>query len=274
MRYLFLLIAFYIPSVAFAQFDPSDVFNDTVHPAMTFRSNSFGGWQYRGTLGNHRIGLSIGNGDAQHFSAFYFYGKYLKDIPLKGEVTGPRDIVLHEFDSLGKPVADIHLHFAERDTAFPLMKTKLSSGILTGEWTSAKGANYPIRLEEWDNSGGEHRWYNSPDAKLSDAEIESNIQSFYFSILRGDSVSASKYVNYPLWVNTVRGHYTIKTPEQFESKYHALFPRKFVKEIAQDLPHYLRWMDNETHGQGVMLNGGDLWFNWNGKLSSTISPLS
>jgi hypothetical protein len=274
MRYLLLLIAFCIPSVAFAQFFPSDNFNDTVHPAMTFRSNSFGGWQYRGTLGSQRIGLSIGGGDAEHFSAFYFYGKYLKDIPLKGEVTGPRDVVLHEFDSLGHAIAEIHLHFAEHDTAFPGIKEKLSSGILIGEWTSTNGVSYPIRLQEYDNDGGEHRWYNDPDAKLSDAAIEGNIKAFYFSIIRGDSVSASKYVAYPLWVNTTRGHYTIKTPKQFVSKYHALFPKKFVKEIVQDLPHYLPWMGSQTSSAGIMLDGGNLWFSWNGKLSSTVSPSS
>ncbi len=250
-----LILVFHRPAVA-------QTYEDTIHPARTLCTESMGWHQYRGTLGTHKIGLVIGPGDSVHFTAHYFYFRHLHDIELEGIVTGNRDIVLRERDSAGRPFAEFHLRFAERDTARP-WPHKLSWDVLVGEWSSDKGVLLPVRLEE-------HWWcygdnlYSIAGATKSDADIEKNIQAFYFSVLKGDSETAARYVAYPLHIDSKRPHW-IRNKQQFVKQYRFFITPALIADLKKDVPH-----DLFANADGIMIAYGVVWFNANGFVDSIL----
>ena len=75
-------------------------------------------YDYIGDLdGKTVIGLTLHQRDGQKVSGSYFYKKYLKDIPLSGEFTGDRDLVLRENDAKGQSAGTFTSPFCGKRSA-------------------------------------------------------------------------------------------------------------------------------------------------------------
>jgi hypothetical protein len=158
-------------------------------------------YDYLGDLdGKTIIGMTLHQRDRQRVSGSYFYKKYLKDIPLTGEFTGERDLVLRESDTTGQLAGTFTLHFAESDPRHTRGgDAPLTVDVLTGKWTSAdQSKSYPVYLALSTIVGGtaDHR-YRVAGAS-DDASVERNVQAFCAAVEKGDRQAVAGHVSYPV----------------------------------------------------------------------------
>jgi hypothetical protein len=217
-------------------------------------------YDYTGDLdGKILIGLSLHQRDGQKLAGSYFYKRYLKDIPLTGEFTADRDVVLHENDAQGKPAGKFALHFAEKD---PRHKrggdAQLTIDVLTGTWTSADGKKtLPVYLAfaqilPGAEEGHRYRVAGAED----DALVERNAQAFCRAVEKGDRQAVASTVRYPV-AYSLNGKRTKAANEQeFLKNYDRIFTPKFVSRIRAAVPHNMFARD-----LGIMLADGAVWFD-------------
>jgi hypothetical protein len=215
---------------------------------------------YSGTLGESTgIGLVLHRKN-KALGGTYFYRKYLKDIPLKGNSTGDRDITLQETHANGAVKGTFHLHLAEHDPHYRSTEV-LQGEVLKGTWTSADGATtYPVSLKldhECTKPGG--REYEVAGAK-DDALVERNAQAFYAATMQGKREEVAKYVSYPCTFFRDGKRVSVKTGAELLRHYDAIFTNAFVAKIASGVPHHMF-----ANYQGIMIADGAVWFDENGK---------
>jgi hypothetical protein len=220
---------------------------------------------YRGDLGGTIvIGLSLEDSqDRQQLRGVYFYKKYLKDIPLEGEYTGERSMVLRERGANGVVSGIFALRFADRDPRGSSGDTQLNKEVLVGEWTSADSTTqYPIYLRLRGTiylSPGQSRY--AVAGARDDALIEHNAKAFYRSVLAGNRRSAARYVAYPVSFFLHGKRRTAASETEFLKSYRAIFTKDFVDRIARDMPHHMF-----ANAEGIMLADGAVWFDEQGKV--------
>jgi len=220
--------------------------------------------EYLGTLeGDQTIGLTLVHDPDKRLHGVYFYRKYLTDIPVEGEFTGERDIVLREHNSDGSLRGTFQLHFAEHDPRYQLENSPdLNHEILLGTWTDAKGSrSRPILLDMqtmWDTdvmaAGREHPYASTP-------ELEQNVKVFYSAVLKGDKLLAASYADYPLRINAARVR-IVHSKAEFLRFYSQIFTKKYVTRIGQAIPHHI-WGNVD----GWMIADGAVWFDETGKVT-------
>jgi hypothetical protein len=234
--------------------------NDTISPASALVD----GWvEYRGTLGNQRIGVFLQGTKKKEFNGHYFYFRYLRDIALEGRIMGPREITLTENNSDGKVRGTFDLNIESSDTSPEYhWDHPLAGEVLSGVWLSAAGQHFPVRLEREGAGFGILSRYANPRRRLSDQAIERNIGTFYFGVIHRDKEKVARDVIYPFKVTLPNGkEIRIKNQAQFLQKYDNMFTPYVIKEIRLDAPHDLMWSSSDG---GIMMSYGTVWFNRDG----------
>lgn len=215
---------------------------------------------YSGTLGESTgIGMLL-HMKSKALGGAYFYRKYLKDIPLRGNPTGDRDITLEETDASGRVTGTFHLHLAEHDPQYSSTEV-LRGEVLKGTWKSADGAKtYPVSLRlDHECTKPSGREYEVAGAK-DDALVERNAQAFYAATIEGKREEVAKYVSYPCTFFQDGKRVSVKTDAEFLRHYDAIFTKAFVARIAGGVPHHMF-----VNYQGIMIADGAVWFDENGK---------
>ena len=218
-------------------------------------------YDYAGDLdhGKLRIGLTLFQRDGQRVSGSYFYRKHLKDIPLSGEFTGERDLVLKEKGAAGQVAGTFRLHFAEQDPRHSRSNgAPLTIDVLTGTWMNGGGSKtYPVYLALTQILPGAevgHR-YRVAGAE-DDTVVERNAQAFWRAVVRGDRSQVAKVLRYPVSFSIGGKRTTAGNSQSFLSMYDRLFTKKFVGRIREGVPHNMF-----ANAQGIMLADGAVWFD-------------
>jgi hypothetical protein len=215
---------------------------------------------YVGTLGESTgIGMSL-SVNGKELEGAYFYRRYLTDIPLKGNPTGEREIILRETDSGGAENGTFHLHLSEHDSHHGSTAV-LQGEVLQGTWSSADGSKtyaVALRLQHSCAKPG-RREYEAAGAK-NDALVEKNAQAFYAAVLHGEPEEAAKYVSYPCTVFRGGKRVFLKGEADFLKSYDAIFTKAFLARIATGVPHHMF-----ANYQGIMIADGAVWFDAEGK---------
>jgi hypothetical protein len=215
---------------------------------------------YAGTLAEStRIGIQL-YAQGQTLEGFYFYDKYLKDIPLKGSFTGQRDLQLVETNEGGHPNGTFQLHLAERDPHDHVAE-ELQGEVLQGTWSPANGekplAVY-LRMQRSCAKPGESEYAvaGASDAAL----VERNVQAFRAAVTDGNREEAQHYVSYPCSYFRGEKRASLRNAADFLKDYDAIFTPAFVKKIHGAVPHHMF-----ANYQGIMIADGAVWFDEKGK---------
>lgn len=216
-------------------------------------------YQYAGTLGTSRIGMTLVV-DAGHASkGHYFYQKYLTDIPLSvNEDTS--GLTLNEHDGT------FTLHFKGNGSEGGKPLNFENSVGLEGTWTSGDGSKtFPVDLRLRGLMPGpmDQRRY-AMVTNESDAAFEHRVQAFYRAVLAGDRQTAAKYVSYPLRVNG-KTNKTLRTPAEFLAAWDTIFMPAYLARLRNDLPH-----DMFMHNGMAMIGDGDVWFDSKGAAALNV----
>jgi len=196
-------------------------------------------------------------------TGYYFYKRWLKDIELRGEHTGQREIALKEYDEKGKVQGSFTLRYEDKDPRKHFGgNSKLDREVLTGKWTSADGSqSYPVYLYSTGSGFSDFGHGSYVEAGASDAAlVERNAQGFYFAVLKGDRQGAAKFVGYPLIYNDQGSRKSARNQAEFLLAYDRIFTDKFVAKIAEGIPHHMF-----AKSTGIMLGNGEVWFDNQGK---------
>ena len=219
------------------------------------------GWvdDYRGILGNHKIGISItvvGN----NVRGEYFYFRWLKDISLKGKIIG-RKIVLNELDEKGKVVAVFDGHFLEHAPEY--LNEPIKFDVIEGEWFHPDGTErkeFRVVLKDSVGLMGDNRY--SVSGFNDDQVVETAAQKFKNAVIAKDKEKVASLVNYPISVKIKGETVVIKDRAVFIKMYNRLFNRPIFDQIKESVPHKMF-----TKAEGVMLGEhGEIWIgSINGK---------
>jgi hypothetical protein len=202
-----------------------------------------------GMLGPSRIGMSLVVRDDRLLEgSHYFYGKYLRDIPL----TGSAGAVI----TLREPGVGVFILRYKGNGSEGGKKLDLQTSIgLTGAW-SAAGRTLPVALSLEGSGVWSGRFYGDVTDE-SDAAFEARVQGFYRAVMAGDRAGVARSVRFPLRVNI--GHagkyWMVRTPAQLEAGWSRVFPDAWLKQAAREMPHDLGVVRGEA-----MLGPGLAWF--------------
>lgn len=220
-------------------------------------------YDYAGDLeGKTVIGLTLDQRDGQKVSGSYFYKKYLKDIPLSGEFTGERDLVLRESDAHGQPAGTFMLHFAESDPRHTRAGDSLTVDVLTGTWTSAdQSKSYPVYLAlstivAGGTAGKRYRVAGAAD----DTSVERNVQAFCVAVEKGDRRAVAGDLAYPVMFSLEGKRSQARNEQEFLADYDRIFTAAFVERIRNSTPHNMF-----ANSQGIMIGDGVVWFDEKGR---------
>lgn len=224
-------------------------------------------YDYVGDLdGKTVIGLTLQGRDGQKILGSYFYKKYLKDIPLTGEFTSDRDLVLRENDTNGKPAGTFALHFAESDPRHTKGgDTPLAVDVLIGKWTSAdQSKSYPVylALSTIVTGGSEGERYTVAGAG-DDGIVEQNAQAFCAAVAKGDRKGVAIQIAYPLAFSVGGERSRAQNEREFLDDYNRIFTPGFVERIRKGIPHNMF-----ANAQGIMIADGAVWFDDKGHVKA------
>ena len=222
-------------------------------------------YDYAGDLGEKTvIGLTLHRRDGEKVTGSYFYKKYLKDIPLNGEFTAERDLVLREDDAKGQLAGAFTLHFADKDPRHKRGDDQpLTIDVLTGTWASAdKSKTLPVYLSltQIVAGGSGNRRYQVAGA-ANDAVVEEGAQKFCAAVEKGNRKAVAENLSYPVAFSVGGKRSKAANAEEFISHYDEIFTPKFVARIKDAVPHHLF-----ANAQGIMLADGAVWLNPQGKV--------
>jgi len=224
-------------------------------------------YDYLGDLdGKTGIGLTLHRRAGDKVTGYYFYKRYLKDIPLSGEFTGERDLELREMDASGKLAGTFTLHFAESDPKHRIGdgKTLLTVDVLTGTWTSAdQSKSYPVYLGLTTIVGAEEGKRYAVAGSTDDASVEKSVQAFCAAVLKGDRNTVAGLVHYPA-AFSVKGRRTkARNDQEFLADYDEIFTPRFLEKIRDAVPHNMF-----ANSEGIMIADGAVWFDEKGRVKA------
>lgn len=220
-------------------------------------------YDYIGDLdGKMVIGLTLHQRDGQKVIGSYFYKKYLKDIPLSGEFTGERDLLLRENDAKGQPAGMFTLHFAESDPRHPRTGDKLTVDVLTGKWDSADRAkSFPVYLALVQAlpgaTDGKRYWVAGAS---DDVSVDRNVQAFCAAVEKDDRQAVAGHLAFPVTFSLEGRRSRATNAQEFLADYDRIFTPKFVERIRNAIPHNMF-----ANSQGIMIGDGAVWFDENGR---------
>jgi hypothetical protein len=216
-------------------------------------------FQYAGTLGQSRIGMTLFVAGSHSNGGHYFYQKYLTDIPLS-VTEGSGGLILKEQNGT------FTLRFKGNGSEGGRPLNFENSVGLEGTWTSGDGSKtLPVNLRMQGLMPGppDERRY-AMVTNESDASFEHRVQAFYRAVMANDRATAAKYVSYPLRVNG-KTPKTLKTPAEFIAAWDTIFTPAYLARLRNDLPH-----DMFMHNGMAMIGNGDAWFDSKGAAALNV----
>lgn len=224
-------------------------------------------YDYVGDLdGKTVIGLTLHQRVGEKVTGSYFYKKYLKDIPLTGEFTGDRDLVMRENDAKGQVAGTFSLRFAENDPRHTRGgDAPLTVDVLVGKWTSAdQSKSYPVYLALTTIAAGatEDKRYRVAGA-TNDAFVERNVQAFCSAVEKGDRKTAAGLMSYPVMFSLDGKRSRARNEQEFLANYERIFSEQFVEKIRNSIPHNMF-----ANSQGIMIGDGAVWFDEKGRVKA------
>ncbi len=220
---------------------------------------------YSGTLGaKTRIGMTLALNGQRSFDGSYFYAKYLKDIPLRGELRDDGHVVLKEVS--GGATLDFTFvgNGSEAGSDPGGLGFETSVG-LAGTWTSANGKEqFPVKLNQVGAMPGKslgHRYFDDE----SDAEVERRAKEFLRAVQVGDRSATATAMHFPVRVNTDGKNRVVRTRAAFLAQFPQIFTPEYTACVGTLIPHQMF-----ANAQGVMLGNGAVWFDEKGVI--TFNP--
>jgi hypothetical protein len=215
---------------------------------------------YNGAIGKVpvRVALIFANGTVD---GRYAYQVSKSDIVLKGSLDpSGKHLTLHELDSAGHPDATFDGTFADHDPAYT-DGTALNCEIISGKWTAT--GKSPVDFKLSNDSSGAMTFAHFYDAAgvTNDETVNKAATAFRDAVIHNQRDVVAKAIVYPVNVS-VNGKATkIANAQALLAHYDGIFTPAYRATIAGDIPRLMFARD-----QGVMLGGGEVWFNPDGKV--------
>ena len=214
---------------------------------------------YEGVLGTSLIGMTLvaPKGAEGRLAGHYFYGKFLKDIPLTGSFQGGR-LTLRE---AGGGTFTLELVGNGTGGGKPL---DFSNSIgLAGAWTQG-GKRLDVTLGNTANRPAGGRRYEQV-TKETDEEFEARVQGFHRAVLAGDRAGVARFIDFPLHVNQGGKGREIASAEQLDAAWDQVFTRACLNALKEALPH-----DMFVSNGRAMIGNGVAWFGANGAVAINV----
>ncbi|MEP6719884.1 MAG: hypothetical protein ABJA77_00445 [Variovorax sp.] len=214
---------------------------------------------YEGVLGTSLIGMTLvaPRGADGRLTGHYFYGKFLKDIPLTGSFQGGR-LTLREASG-----GTFTLDLVGNGTGGGKPLDFSNSIGLTGVWTQG-GKRLDVTLGNTANRQAGGRRYEQV-TKETDEEFEVRVQGFHRAVLAGDRAEAARFVDFPLRVNQGGKGREIASAEQLHAAWDQVFTRACLNALKEALPH-----DMFVSNGRAMIGNGVAWFSANGAVAINV----
>jgi hypothetical protein len=215
---------------------------------------------YGGTIGKTpvRVALMLSNGPVE---GRYAYQVSTSDIVLKGQLDAAgKHLTLTEFDASGHPKATFDGTFADHDPSFANGAT-LNCEVVAGKWQMI--GQPPVDFHLSGDSSGSMQFGHFYDAAgvTNDEVVNKAAEAFRNAVIHNQHDVVAKMMTYPFETN-VNGKLTkIANAKAFLAHYDGIFTPTFRATIAGDIPRLMFARD-----QGVMLGGGEVWFDPGGKV--------
>ena len=213
--------------------------------------------ELNGTVGGHRIGLSMTMRDEQFIAAHYFYVSHLTDIPLSGRIDG-------EAVTLTEPGGAVfHLHYINDQPHKAPLDFDHAFG-MAGTWTDGKTVlpvSLAIAFGDVDDGNGRYSMVTG----ATDEEYEALVRRFLHGALTGNRAETAGAVSYPLTVNGAR-HLVIRNKAGLYAHWNEIFTPKYLAILRQAVPH-----DMFVSEEKVMICNGEAWFDGRGATSLNVS---
>lgn len=228
-----------------------------------FCTETFAGWnnEYSGTIGNLKIGMTL-RSDGQNISGEYFYDKWLRDIPIKGNIDNKNNVVLYEYDCNGNIIALFKGRF------FNCSNFNSGCGLVEGVWSKADESgskNFKIELiYSTYYKPGKGRYYVA--GFDNDVAVEVFVQQFWKAVNYKDKNKVADMIYYPISVFIDGKNVKIKNKAGMIKNYNQIFYSDFCKKIKNLVPHHLF-----AKYSGIMLGNGEIWFRSIGKRIKVVA---
>src|SRR5215510_5806201 len=198
------------------------------------QEEGFERYQFEGSLGNSRIGLTLVLDGGKITSGHYFYQKFLQDIPITGSIQGS-EISLTEPEG-----GTFLLRFVGNGSEGNQPLGWDNSIGMKGTWTRGdRSRSYAVSLHLTTIlNGADGRRRYEYVTRESDGAFEKRVQSFWRAVLERDKDTAVRFISYPLRVNLPnRTHKKLRTSTEVLAAWDKLFTPAMIAKLQQDLPH-------------------------------------
>ncbi len=205
-----------------------------------------------------RVGLILSNGSVE---GRYAYQISTTDIPLKGQLDAAgKHITLTEFDAAGRPGATFDGAFADHDPNFANGAT-LNCEVFSGKWQKVGGPAIDFHLSEDSITSAQFGHLYDVAGANGDEVVNKAAAAFRDAVVHNQRNTVAKMVTYPIETNVNGKQTKIANAQAFLAHYDGIFTPAFRATITADIPRLLFARD-----EGVMLGGGEVWFNPAGKV--------
>ena len=226
-------------------------------------------WNYEGTIGpGYRVRVSLVFHPEGRLEGEYFYASQLRDIALRGQIVGGRDVRLEELGAGGEVTAEFKATFPERDPGGPYGDSPLQCEIIRGTWQKAGAeTSLPVELRVESATSGSLAHRYGAIGVADDEVVHRRSQAFWRAVQRGDQRKAVAQVRYPIdvFVGGKRRHFA--NADALLAAYDEVFTAPFRAAIARGLPRNMFVRD-----QGAMLGDGAVWFGADGRVVALNPP--
>ncbi|MGO9481962.1 MAG: hypothetical protein ACLP05_09315 [Candidatus Kryptoniota bacterium] len=225
---------------------------------------------YVGNMGDSAVGFTfVDTGDVsdslvgRQLSGSYFFVDKLKDIQFSGVSKTDRSIELYQRDDKGNSVGHLIGAFPKTDPKGGFEGSTLQDEIITGTWYTGKatvGLTVYLKLESAISRAPNGQRYSLIGVK-NDSVFETEVRNFKDAVLRGDSLTVSKGIAYPIKVNIDGKTRRIRNKSAFLHDYDKIMYPKLFDAIRKSIPHNMFVND-----EGAMLGDGIVWFDATGRV--------
>ena len=218
---------------------------------------------YGGTIGKSivRVGLRLASGPVE---GRYAYTVSTSDILVRGSLDAAgKNLKLTEYDSAGKPAATFAGTFKDSDPQFA-NGTKLNCEVVTGKWTPANGKPaLAFRLSEDSSTSADFGHLYDVAGANGDEPVNKAAAAFRSAVVHDNRDAVAHMIAYPIETDVSGKRTKIGSPAALLAHYDGIFTTKFRATIADDVPRLMFARD-----QGIMLGGGEVWFDEKGKVKA------
>jgi hypothetical protein len=211
---------------------------------------------YNGTIGKSAVRLALQT-KSGGIEGLYAYLLSTSDIALKGNIdSAGGHVTLTEFDAAGSPSSTFEGIFADRDA-----RGSLNCEVISGKWIPKGKAPADFKLS-MESSGATDLAHLYDAAGVTDDEIVNKAaRAFRDAVARNRRESVAKMIVFPIQASVNRKRMKIANAQALIAHYNGVFTPAFRATISADFTRLMFARD-----QGVMMGGGEVWFNPDGKV--------